>query len=115
MYTINFFTLKTLIDNAKYIEELEDYELKLSTLADIKSFLGSDFFQAVYDNFISYLDGIIITDENNEVIYKERFNTDTIFDVYKDEKGNTIYNAIEIIEDGHINYLMEDKHKLYYR
>ena len=58
---------------------------------------------------------IIITDKNNEVIYKERFNTDTIFDVYKDEKGNTIYNAIEIIEDGYINYLMEDKHKLYYR
>lgn len=109
MYTINFFTLKTLIDNAKYIEELEDYELKLSTLDDVKSFLSSDFYENVYENLLEFTDGIVITDNRNDsIIYKERFNTDTLFDMHTDEEGNIIYNAIGAIEGDCCNYVMID-------
>lgn len=116
MYTINFFMLEE-IENYKntYIENMLNYELNLSTLDDVKSFLNSEFYESVYDNLLDFTHGIVITDKDNEVIYKERFNTDTLFDVYKDEEGNNIYKAIGAIEDDYCNYLMEDKHKLYYR
>jgi hypothetical protein len=113
MYTINFFTLDEMFNDHKtFIENMLNYELNLSSLDDVKSFLGSDFYENVYENILGFTDGIVITDENNEVIYKERFNTDTIFNIHTDEEGNIIYNAIE---DGESNYLMEDKYKLYYR
>lgn len=48
MYTINFFTLND-IDNQEYLEEIEEqYELKLFSLDDVKSFLRSDFYEAVF-------------------------------------------------------------------
>lgn len=116
MYTLNFFMLEE-IGNYKntYIENMLNYELNLTSLDDVKSFLNSEFYESVYDNLLDFTHGIVITDVNNEVIYKERFNTDTLFDVYKDEEGNNIYKAIGAIEDDYCNYLMEDKHKLYYR
>ena len=116
MYTINFFMLEEIENyNNTYIENMLNYELNLSTLDDVKSFLNSEFYESVYDNLLDFTHGIVITDKDNEVIYKERFNTDTLFDVYKDEEGNNIYKAIGAIEDDYCNYLMEDKHKLYYR
>jgi hypothetical protein len=116
MYTINFFTLeKSNTEENTFIENLLNYELSLSTLDDIKSFLSSEFYANTYEYLFEFMDGIVITDKNNEVIYKEMFNTDTLFDVYKDEEGNNIYKAIGAIEDDYCNYLMEDKHKLYYR
>ena len=116
MYTINFFTLDEMFNDHKtYIENMLNYELNLSSLDDVKSFLSSEFYANTYENLLEFMDGIVITDKDNEVIYKERFNTDTLFDVYKDEDGNNIYKAIGAIEDDYCNYLMEDKHKLYYR
>lgn len=113
MYTINFFTLDEMFNDHKtYIENMLNYELNLSSLDDVKSFLSSEFYANTYENLLEFMDGIVITDKDNEVIYKERFNTDTLFDVYKDEEGNNIYKAIGVIEDDYCNYLMEDKHKL---
>ena len=40
---------------------------------DVKSFLRSDFYEAVFDFLVSYLGGIVITDKDNEIIYKEFF------------------------------------------
>jgi len=112
MYKINFFTLND-IGNEEYLEEIEEqYELKLLSLDDVKLFLYSDFYEAVFDFLISYLDGIIITDNNDEIIYKECFLTDTLFDVYENEKGNTIYKEKGAIEDDYCNYVMIDKYKL---
>ena len=65
------------IENYKntYIENMLNYELNLSTLDDVKSLLNSEFYESVYDNLLDFTHGIVITDVNNEVIYKERFNT----------------------------------------
>lgn len=88
MYTINFFRLEEIgNDNQTYIENIEDYELTLSSLDDVKSFLRSDFYEAVYDYLFSYLDGIVITDNRNDkVVYKELFS-------------NAINYAISTIDD----------------
>lgn len=108
MYKINFFTLKAL-DEDKYLEDIEEYELILSSLKDVKSFLDSEFYESVYENLLDFTNGIVITDNNDEIIYKERFNNDSLFDVYINEKGNTIYKAIGAIEDDNCNYVMIDK------
>lgn len=101
MYTINFFMLEEIEElSNSYIECKLNYELNLSTLNDVKSFLSSEFYQSVYDNLLDFTHGIVITDNRDDkVIYKERFNTDTLFDVYTDEEGNNIYTATGVIED----------------
>jgi hypothetical protein len=112
MYTINFFTLQETESDAGdviYIEELENNKLELSSLDDVKHFLSSNFYDWIYEIISENLDGIVITDKDDEIIYKERFNTDTLFDVYTDEKGNTIYKALGAIEDDNCNYVMIDK------
>ena len=125
MYTINFFTLKD-IGKGEYLEEIEtQYELNLSSLEDVRLFLRSDFYKTVFEYIDSYLDGIVIKDEriynsdeiykDAKIIYKECFFTDTLFDVYKDGRGNNIYKAIGAIEDDYRDYVMVDKHKFYYR
>lgn len=110
MYTINFFMLEEMEESPNsYIEDKLNYELNLSTLDDVKSFLSSEFYESVYENLLDFTHGIVITDNNDEIIYKERFNTDTFFGVYTDEKGNTIHKAIGAIEDDYCNYVMIDK------
>ena len=112
MYTINFFTLQETESDAGdiiYIEELENNKLELSSLDDVKHFLSSNFYDCIYEIISENLDGIVITDNNDEIIYKERFNTDTLFDVYTDKKGDTIYKPIGAIEDDYCNYVMIDK------
>lgn len=116
MYTINFFTLKV-IDEDKYLEDIEEYELKLCSLQDVKSFLDSEFYENVYDHLFSYLDGIIIT-KDNEVIYKELFSNAIQYEIYKiDDK--IIYKEIgensDDFEDVDKAYIIVDQHKLYYR
>jgi len=112
MYKINFFTLND-IGNEEYLEEIEEqYELKLLSLDDVKLFLYSDFYEAVFEYLVSYLDGIVITGKDDEIIYKECFLTDTLFDVYTNEKGKTIHKALGPIEDDNCNYVMVDKYKL---
>lgn len=110
MYTINFFMLEEMFnDNKTYIENMLNYELNLSTLDDVKSFLSSEFYENVYENILGFTDGIVITDNRNDkIIYKERFNTDTLFDVYTDEESNNIYTATGVIEDDCCNYVMID-------
>jgi len=109
MYTINFFMLEEMGDTNNYIENMLNYELNLSNLDDVKSFLSSEFYESVYDNLLDFTSGIIITDNKYDtVIYKERFNTDTLFDVYTDEKGNNIYTATGVIEGDCCNYIMID-------
>lgn len=118
MYIINFFTLK-ILDEDKYLEDIEDYGLKLSTLEDIKSFLRSDFYEAVYDFLFSYLDGIVITDiGNDKVIYKELFSNAVNYEIYEiDDK--IIYKEIgensDDFEDVDKAYIIVDQYKLYYR
>jgi hypothetical protein len=104
------------IENTKnYIENMLNYELSLSNLDDVKSFLSSEFYESVYDNLLDFTSGIIITEQiivwgnrDDTVIYKEMFNTDTLFDVYTDEKGNNIYTATRVIEGDCCNYIMID-------
>lgn len=110
MYTINFFMLEEMFnDNKTYIENMLNYELNLSNLDDVKSFLSSEFYESVYDNLLDFTHGIVITDNRNDkIIYKERFNTDTLFDVYTDEEGNNIYKATGTLEDDCCNYVMVD-------
>ena len=109
MYKINFFTLND-IDNGEYLEEIEEqYELKLFSLDDVKLFLYSDFYEAVFDFLVSYLGGIVITDKNDEIIYKECFLTDTLFDVYTNERGKTIYKEKGNVENDSFNYVMVNK------
>lgn len=115
MYTINFFMLEEIENTNNYIENMLNYELNLSNLDDVKSFLSSEFYESVYDNLLDFTSGIIITEQikvfgNMEytILYKEMFNTDTLFDVYEDEKGNNIYTATGVIEDGYCNYIMID-------
>lgn len=109
MYTINFFMLEEIENTKNYIENMLNYELNLSNLDDVKSFLSSEFYESVYDNLLDFTSGIIITDNKDDtVIYKERFNIDTLFDVYTDEKGNNIYTATGVIEGDCCNYIMID-------
>jgi len=109
MYTINFFMLEEIENTKNYIENMLNYELNLSNLDDVKSFLSSEFYENVYDNLLDFTSGIIITDNRDDtIIYKEMFNTDTLFDVYTDEKGNNIYTATGVIEDDCCNYIMID-------
>lgn len=118
MYTINFFTLK-ILDEDKYLEDIEEYELKLCSLQDVKSFLNSDFYEAVYDFLFSYLDGIVITDiGNDKVIYKELFSNAVNYEIYEiDDK--IIYKEIgensDDFEDVDKAYIIVDQYKLYYR
>jgi hypothetical protein len=101
--------LEEMGDTNNYIENMLNYELNLSNLDDVKSFLSSEFYESVYDNLLDFTSGIIITDNKDDtVIYKERFNTDTLFDVYTDEKGNNIYTATGVIEGDCCNYIMID-------
>ena len=115
MYTINFFMLEEIENTNNYIENMLNYELNLSNLDDVKSFLSSEFYESVYDNLLDFTNGIIITEQiivggnrDDTVIYKEMFNTDTLFDVYTDEKGNNIYTATGVIEGDCCNYIMID-------
>lgn len=110
MYTINFFRLEEIGNsNQTYIECIENYELNLSSLDDVKSFLSSEFYANTYENLLEFMDGIVITDNrNNKEIYKELFHTDTLFDVYTDEEGNNIYKATGTLEDDCCNYVMVD-------
>lgn len=109
MYTINFFMLEEIENTKNYIENMLNYGLNLSNLDDVKSFLSSEFYESVYDNLLDFTSGIIITNNRDDtVIYKERFNTDTLFDVYTDEKGNNIYTATGVIEGDCCNYIMID-------
>lgn len=109
MYKINFFTLND-IDNGEYLEEIEEqYELKLFSLDDVKSFLRSDFYEAVFDYLVSHLGGIVITDKDDEIIYKECFLTDTLFDVYTNERRKTIYKEKGNVENDSCNYVMVNK------
>lgn len=110
MYTIDFFRLEEIGNsNQTYIECIENYELNLSSLDDVKSFLSSEFYANTYENLLEFMDGIVITDNrNNKEIYKELFHTDTLFDVYTDEEGNNIYKATGTIEDDCCNYVMVD-------
>jgi len=109
MYTINFFMLEEIENTKNYIENMLNYELNLSNLDDVKSFLSSEFYESVYDNLLDFTSGIIITNNRDDtVIYKEMFNTDTLFDVYTDEKGNNIYTATGVIEGDYCNYIMID-------
>ena len=115
MYTINFFMLEEIENTKNYIENMLNYELSLSNLDDVKSFLSSEFYESVYDNLLDFTSGIIITEQiivwgnrDDTVIYKEMFNTDTLFDVYTDEKGNNIYTATRVIEGDCCNYIMID-------
>lgn len=110
MYTIDFFRLEEIGNsNQTYIECIENYELNLSSLDDVKSFLSSEFYANTYENLLEFMDGIVITDNrNNKEIYKELFHTDTLFDVYTDEEGNNIYKATGTLEDDCCNYVMVD-------
>lgn len=110
MYTIDFFRLEEIGNsNQTYIECIENYELNLSSLDDVKSFLSSEFYANTYENLLEFMDGIVITDNrNNKEIYKELFHTDTLFDVYTDEEGNNIYKATGTVEDDCCNYVMVD-------
>ena len=114
MYTINLYTIN-FIGNKEYLEQIErKYELKLSSLYDVKSFLHSDFYETVLYEISHHLEGIVVTDKDEEIIYKECFLTDTLFDVYTNEIGETIYKEKGINEDNSDSYVMIDKHKLYY-
>jgi len=115
MYTINFFMLEEIENTKNYIENMLNYELNLSNLDDVKSFLSSEFYESVYDNLLDFTNGIIITEQiivggnrDDTVIYKEMFNTDTLFDVYTDEKGNNIYTATGVIDGDYGNYIVID-------
>ena len=48
MYTINFFMLEEIDNTKNYIENMLNYELNLSNLDDVKSFLSSEFYESVY-------------------------------------------------------------------
>ena len=113
MYTINFFKLekmKELPNNYiedKMIDEL-NYELHLSTLDDVKSFLSSKFYENVYYHIFEFsADGIVITDKDDKIIYKELFNNEYLFSMYTNEKEETIYTKVGNIK--YDNYVIIDK------
>lgn len=110
MYTINFFTLK-ILDEDKYLEDIEEYELKLSSLDDVKSFLSSDFYENVYDHLFSYLDGIVIN-KGSEVVYKELFSNAVKYEIFKTD-DQIIYKEIgennDDYEDVDRAYIIVDK------
>lgn len=113
MYTINFFMLEEIENTKNYIENMLNYELNLSNLDDVKLFLSSEFYESVYLDLLDFNNGIVIT-KDDEIIYKELFNTDTLFDVYINEKGETIYEVTGTIKgdeycyDDCCNYIMID-------
>jgi len=108
MYTINFFMLRAL-DEDKYLEDIKEYELILSSLKDVKSFLDSEFYENVYEHLFAHLHGIVIT-KDKEVIYKELFDSSVTYEIYKDDANNiTIYKEIGTNENDDCYYIIVNK------
>ena len=98
---------------------LEDYKLQITTLGNLKLFLGSEFYNQfrlhIQDDYFNHerLDGIIIYDKETlllKVIFKEIRN----FKIMVNDLGETIYK-IESINKDFCDLVIADKDKLYYR
>lgn len=131
MYTINFFNLmsfdatKTYYNQKKYIEKHLKFELELSNLYDVKSFLWSNFYKQISNHIddepyinSQKLNGIIITSSNAVVYkqilnfnYKEVLNGNMNFKMYTDKQNRIIYEVVSeekgIIDNVLINEIDE--------
>ena len=123
MYIINFFSLAKVIPkkyihprctlcNTFYEEKLLRFELQLTYLEDVKSFLNSNFYKQIKyhlddEEYINQerIFGIIIT-LHNKIIYKELFRNwfwgDEGLAIHSNIDNKTIYKIVndeEIIKD----------------
>lgn len=124
MYTIKFFKLEKTENKDGYKERiLEDFKLQLTTLENVKLFLGSEFYNQfrlhLEDDYFNHtrLDGIIIYDNETlilKVILKVIFKDIRTFKIVVNDLGETIYK-VESINEDYCDIVIEDKHKLYYR
>jgi len=115
MYIINFFNLaevtpkkyihpKCTLCNTFYEEKLLNFELQLTYLEDVKSFLNSDFYKQIKyhlddEEYINQkkIFGIIIT-LHNRIIYKELFRNwfwgNECLAIHSNINNKTIYKIV---------------------
>lgn len=120
MYTIKFFKLEVTKDLDLYKDKiLEDFKFQLTTLENVKLFLGSEFYNQfklhLEDDYFNHtrLDGIIIT-EDKEVIYKEI--NEGIFDnkflIYKNSDGEIFYQVQNDVDIEDKDLVIVDKYNI---
>ena len=119
MYTIKFFKLEQTKDLELYKDKiLEDFKFQLTTLENVKLFLGSEFYNQFklhleHDYFNhTRLDGIIIYD-NETLILKVIFKDIRNFKITVNELGETFYR-VESINKEYCDIVIEDNIKLYF-